>query len=703
MKDKKQIAVLLPNKEDYSLNNAAAASIWVKDFNEGKIINKQLIFGVASSSPLTKNFINLKNTNIINNSFFYLRNFIKKLPKSIKVLEIHNRPHFFFFLKKILPSYKFILIFHNDPNLLRGSKSVKQKIEILERCDEILFVSDFVKQRFYYNLYNFLPLKGQVIYPATDYFNHNFKKKLKKNKLIVFVGKLNSSKGYNIFGDAIIHILNKYKAWSAIVAGNEKRETYIFDHKRLKIYKWLSHKKIINLYKKTSISIVPSIWNEPFGRTAMESSDLGNALITSGNGGLLETSVRPIILKKVNKKNIIKEVEKLIKYPKLLKKIQKFNYENRKINFKDNLEKLNNLKLNLLEDNYYNLNIKKNNLKILHISNFSERNDYRLYNISLANKISNGLIRENLQIINFSDRTFSKLNNFYSIDEKILRITENLKPNLILLGHTNSLKVDTLKNIKGKFSETKFAFWYEDSINKKGPDFVRNKIFIEKYKDYIDNYFVTTDINNVEASLPKNKLNFIPIPCSILTENLNLFKIKNHLYDIFFAISHGVNRGILKKNKFDSREIFVRDLLNKSVDISYNFFGFNNIQPIWGDKYNHEMSKCRFGLNLSRGGPVKYYSSNRITSYIANGLPTLIDEKIQFSDFFTNNEMIFYKDTQDLIDKVNFYKKNERLRANIGLNGKKKYFKIFNNKIVGDYILSKTLDIKPSYKFAWDN
>jgi glycosyltransferase involved in cell wall biosynthesis len=702
MNDKKKIAVLLPNKEDYSLNKAAAASIWVKDFNVGKIIDKQLIFGIASSSPLSKNFINLRYTNIINNSFFYLRNFIKKLPNSIKVIEIHNRPHFFFYLKKKFPSYKFILIFHNDPNDLRGSKSVKQKIEILEKCDEIFFVSNYVKKRFYYNLYNFLPLKGQVIYPATNYFNHNFKTKLKKNKIIIFVGKLNSSKGYNVFGDAITHVLNKYKAWSAIVAGNEKRETYIFNHKRLKIYKWLSHKKIINLYKKSSISIVPSTWNEPFGRTAMESSDLGNALITSGNGGLLETAIRPIILKKVNKKNIIKEIEKLIKHPKLLKKIQKFNYENRKINFKENLEKLNNQKLNLLKENFYNLNIKKNNFKILHISNFSERSDYRLYNINLANKISNGLIRDNLQIINFSDRAFSRLNNFSSIDEKILRITENLKPNLILLGHTNSLKVETLKNIKGKFSETKFAFWYEDSINKKGPDFVKNKIFIEKYKDYIDNYFVTTDINNVEVSLPKNKLNYIPIPCSTLTENLNLFKTKNNLYDIFFAISHGVNRGILKRDKFDSREIFIRDLLNNSVNISYNFFGFNNIQPIWGDKFNYEMSKCRFGLNLSRGEPVKYYSSNRIASYVANGLPTLIDEKIQFNDFFSNNEVIFYKNIQDLIDKINFYKKNDRLRAKIGRNGKKKYFKIFNNKIVGDYILSKTLGTKPNYSYIWD-
>jgi len=52
MKNKKEIAILLPNKEDYSLNNAAAASIWVNDFNKRDIVNKQLIFGISSSSSL---------------------------------------------------------------------------------------------------------------------------------------------------------------------------------------------------------------------------------------------------------------------------------------------------------------------------------------------------------------------------------------------------------------------------------------------------------------------------------------------------------------------------------------------------------------------------------------------------------------------------------------------------------------------------
>ena len=704
MKNKKEIAELLPNKEDFSLNKAAAASIWVKDFNQGYIANKQLIFGISSSSSsFAKNFINLKKDNFINNSYFYIMNFISKLPKSIKIIVIHNRPHFFFILKKKYPEIKFILVFHNDPNTLRGSRSIKEKINILKNCDQIIFVSTYVKKRFYYNINNILPIKGEVIYPSTNYYNHNFKKKLKKDKIITFVGKLNSAKGYNLFGNAVINILNKYKDWRVIVAGNEKRESYNFQHERLKVFDWLSHKQIINIYKKSSISVVPSTWNEPFGRTAMESSDMGNALITTNKGGLKETVLNPIIIKKINSLSIASEIEKLIKHPNLLKKIQKFNYENKKINYNENLMKISNQKNNLLIKENYKINVIKNkNYKILHIANFDEKNDYRLSNINLATKISNGFMKDKFHTTNFSDRFFSQQNVFSDIDGRIVNIIKNLKPKLILLGHTNSLKTETLKNIKDKFSEIKIAFWYEDSINKKGPDYIKNKTFVEKYKNYVDQYFITTDVNNIETSIPKKKLNFIPVPASSISENLNLYKIKNHEYDIFYAVSHGVNRGDLKKNKIDERYNFLKSLMRKSDDITYNIFGFNNIQPVWGDEFIKQMSKCRFGLNLSRGQPVKYYSSNRIASLTANGVPTLIDEKVKFSDFFSNDEMIFYKDHYDLIDKVNFYKKNDRKRIQIGINGKNKYLKIFNNRIVSDYILSKTLGTKPMYDYIWD-
>ena len=57
------------------------------------------------------------------------------------------------------------------------------------------------------------------------------------------------------------------------------------------------------------------------------------------------------------------------------------------------------------------------------------------------------------------------------------------------------------------------------------------------------------------------------------------------------------------------------------------------VQPIWADQYFKIISNSKMGLNLSRGDPIKYYSSDRITQLIGNGLVTLIDERTYYRDF----------------------------------------------------------------------
>ena len=134
---------------------------------------------------------------------------------------------------------------------------------------------------------------------------------------------MNSSKGYDVFGNAVIKILDKYKNWNALAIGNEPREKHNFIHKRFKILDWIKHDEILKYYKKSSISIVPSKWQEPFGRTALESAAYGCSTITSKNGGLPETFKNPIFLNKVNKENLFNEIKKLIDNPQLMQKIQK--------------------------------------------------------------------------------------------------------------------------------------------------------------------------------------------------------------------------------------------------------------------------------------------------------------------------------------------------------------------------------------------
>ena len=49
------------------------------------------------------------------------------------------------------------------------------------------------------------------------------------------------------------------------------------------------------------------------------------------------------------------------------------------------------------------------------------------------------------------------------------------------------------------------------------------------------------------------------------------------------------------------------------------------------------------GLNLSRGEAIKYYSSDRITQIVGNGLVCLIDEKTEYQKFFQTKKWFFIK------------------------------------------------------------
>ena len=172
--------------------------------------------------------------------------------------------------------------------------------------------------------------------------------------------------------------------------------------------------------------------------------------------------------------------------------------------------------------------------------------------------------------------------------------------------------------------------------------------------------------------------------------------------DVFFAMSHGVHRGGLKKGKFDNREFFINKLKKLNKKINFDIYGMNNIQPIWGDNFIKAISKSSMGINLSRGEPVKYYSSDRIAQLLGNGLLTFIDKKTCFNDFLSKKEIIFYEDINDLSYKINKYKKDIKQARMIAKNGRNTYLKNFNSTIVADFILSKTFDYKSKNKFIWE-
>ncbi|WP_440652424.1 glycosyltransferase family 4 protein [Candidatus Pelagibacter sp. HIMB1542] len=322
-----KISVLLPYKENFSPDYAGAVSIFLKDTIKISKYRKYItVYGHTNlKKKLLSNYKNINFTKFFfrSSSKIYINKFLEnEKNKKSTFIEIHNRPAYIKLLYKI--NKNLVLYFHNNPLEMKSSKSVNERIEILKKTKKIIFNSKWTLNKFKSGLdKKYYRKKLEVINPSTLKKKINFKN---KKKIILFVGRLNKSKGYDIFGKAIIRILNKYTEWIGVVIGDEPREKYIFNHERLKLLSFQKHNVVSKWFEKSDIAITCSRWEEPFGRVALEASSAGCAVLISHRGGLPEASPKAIKIKNLNVKNLEIAIKKLIKNPNYKKSLQKKIY-----------------------------------------------------------------------------------------------------------------------------------------------------------------------------------------------------------------------------------------------------------------------------------------------------------------------------------------------------------------------------------------
>jgi len=703
-----KISILLPYKENFSPEYAGAVSLFVKDTTIRSKFKKEItVFGHTEyKKKFSINYINIPFDKKIlqSGSKSYVNKFMQLEGENHSdIIEIHNRPNYLEYFYHPLKA-KIVLYFHNDPLTMIGSKSKNQRIYLFNKSYKIIFNSEWSKKRFLNGLDKvfYKSEKLIVIYQSTNKVKVNLNK---KKNWIIFVGKLNRAKGYDLFGRAVIKILNKFPSWKAIAIGDEPREKLFFSHKNLKKLGFLKHEKVLDIFTKTSIAVACSRWNEPLGRTGLEASSRGCAVIISNRGGLPETITNGIIIKRLNELNVYNSIKKLIenqKYRKILQKLSIKNFMHTHENIVDKIDLYRDVATdsNLPKINYYK---KKEKLKILHVTNFNERHDGRLF-FNTGRRINNGFIRLNHSVLEFSDRDiisyYRRINDpsgANRLNEKLFNTVYNYVPDIIVLGHADLIKTETIHKIKTNFPNIKICQWFLDRMD--GPWQINKRRFLDKI-DYTDCNFCTTSPDVLD--LPKNrKIKYIPNPVDESFERLNVFSNNYLINDVFFALSHGVHRGVLKKGKFDGRESFINKLIEITPNVKFDLYGINNIQPIWADSFYKVIEKSKMGLNLSQGKPIKYYSSDRITQLVGNGLLTFIDEKTQFGDFFNKDELIFYNSISELSEKIIKYSLDDKERIKVAKKGKYKYFKYFNSSLIAKYIISKTFSNR-KIKYLWD-
>ena len=705
-----KIAILLPYKENYSEKFAGAVSLFVSDTLKKSFYQKStFVYGNTKSLKyLTLNYKNvkIKKSLIHSTSFNYVENFINsKNTLESNIIEIHNRPKYINQIKKKFLN-KIFLYFHNDPLTMNGSKTVTERINLLNSIDKVVFNSKWTRKRFFIGIKNENNFLKQtfICYQSSSKVKINFKK---KEKIISFIGKLNKAKGYDIFGKAIVRILDKHPSWKAKVYGDEPREMLLFNHKNLSILGFKENNIILQELKKISISVVCSRWEEPFGRTSLEAASRGSAVLITNKGGLPETSSEAIILKNLSSNTLYNDINNLIVNKDKLLSVQKKNYENFKFThsfISKIIDKERSDSFYLSNPSLFNIN-KKNPLKIIHITNFNRKFNGRLH-YNTSKRLNNGFIRLGHNVLEISDRDVIRENRKIlditgkeSLQNSIIENFNNFKPDCIVMGHADSVEAATLDIIKEKNKNLKICQWFLDPLSPKGPDHQKNNKRIQNKSRLFDATFLTSCPSVLSKDI--NNSHFIPNPSDPSFETLKNYN-RDCKNDLFFALSHGVHRGKLKIGKIDNREQFLNKLVYKNKNINFDLYGVNGNEPIWGDKFIDVLSQSSMGLNLSRGKAVKYYSSDRIVQLMGNGLLTFIDKNTFYGDFFTNKEIITYNNIDDLSYKLNKYKKDTKERKLIAKNGRNKYIKFFNSKLICEFIIDKTFGFANKKKFLWE-
>lgn len=183
---------------------------------------------------------------------------------------------------------------HNDPQTMAGSRSAAERQALLRQVDAVYCVSAFVLRQFLAGVRDDAG-KAIVIYngvaaqaPATP-----------KERIFAFAGRLIRDKGVAELTRAFAIAAPDLPDWRLVIAGEDSAKLFhgpgaplardrdaLAD--RLTLLGQVSHAEAMALFARAEIAVVPSIWQEPFGRTALEAMGQGCAVIATRAGGLAE-------------------------------------------------------------------------------------------------------------------------------------------------------------------------------------------------------------------------------------------------------------------------------------------------------------------------------------------------------------------------------------------------------------------------------
>lgn len=333
-----------------------------------------------------------------------------------------------------------------------------------------------------------------------------------------------------------------------------------------------------------------------------------------------------------------------------------------------------------------------------------------LRNFFYAERFHNGLIRNGHSVYYYADKedaksTISgrliKKQGIRKANKKFLNLVKNIRPHAIIFSHIGVITPESMYEIRSRYPDTKMAYVNVDALF--SPRNIEN---INLMRNYCDQVFMTTGGSALKKyNTERCKFNYIPNITDSSIDIGRAFEMEKPTFDVA-SFMHGQHN----KQSDQINRLSLAEKVSEIEGIKTSYHGFDHHPGVYGINYFDVLGRSAMTLCLNRHAcdgmastpKTRYmYSSDRTAHTMGNGSLAMISKDFNLDKIYNDDEVIFFENDDDLLDKVKFYKDTPKARQKIAKKGWEKVHNHFNERVVMKYLMETLFEQPYSQDYIW--
>ena len=320
--------------------------------------------------------------------------------------------------------------------------------------------------------------------------------------------------------------------------------------------------------------------------------------------------------------------------------------------------------------------------------------------VSTEFKLHNGFIRLNHNVQIFSERDTAAFEAPFGwrdlgkgkANKRLVETCLNFQPDLLVLGHCDIIKNDTLAEIRRGLPDLKIAYRNVDALY-----LPKNVARIKARAPYVDHMFLTTAGEEAKSlGTSPAQVSYIPNPVDAAIECFDCSQKRSEELDrdLFFA-----GRGDPNLPRFALLRSLKEQLGN---ELRFDTFGFDGEPAVWGRDYDRVVAGSKMGLNLNRQEGKALSSSARLAQLMGNGVLSFVHQSTGLDHFF-KERAVFFDDEADLLEKIRHFHTHDEERQRIASAGHDYVHREMSSEQVAQFIIDRTFARPEADNYPWSD